>query len=94
MKNEEEIWMVNKRVCIPFKANDLKKWSAVSAHVRAKKHRAFVAALRTTSKAYRRVDMKNNLKELTQSCIYGIKPHSGEQMPRSLSTAIHGMKPN
>lgn len=43
---------------------------------------------------YWREDLKVDFKEFIQSCIHFILSQNGERVPRPLSTALHGERPN
>lgn len=94
IKDDKGIWMANGKIWIPKDANSLKLRIAVAGHCGERGHRAYAATLDTIGESYWWDEMKKDVREFTQSCIHCIISRNGERIPRPLSTALHGERPN
>lgn len=92
--DDDGIHKYNQRIWVPSGANDLKLRIAVEAHCGERGHRAYDVTLEVIQRTYWWPEIKEDIKEFIQSCIHCIISRNGERIPRPLSTALHGERPN
>lgn len=86
-KNSEQIRILED-------ARELKLRIFVEAHCGERGHRAYQATIDISAETYRLTDLQKGVLDLTPSCIHRIVPRTGKCIPRPLSKALHGLKPN
>lgn len=94
VKDAHGIYIVKKRIWIPASVTKLKLRIAVDADCGERGHRAFAATIYIISQNYWWTEMKQNIREFTQSCTHCIVSRNGEQVPCPLGSALHGERPN
>lgn len=94
VRDEEIIYLMEGKIWIPSIATNVKLRIEVEAHCGERGHKAFAATLHTISSEYWWPEMKQDIREFTQSCIHCIISRNGERIPRPLASALHGENPN
>lgn len=94
VQHKDGIMYKDNTIWIPEKAKDLKLRIVVEAHCGERGHRAHASTLEVISSQYWWTGLKEDVREFTQACIHCIVSRNGERIPRPLSTALHGERPD
>lgn len=85
--NDQQTWITDEAV-------DFMRRIAFYAHCGNRGDRSYDAALDIVAQSCWWTDVREDIKEFTQLCIYCIVSRNGKGIPRPLSTALHASKPD
>lgn len=93
-KCKGDIWMDRNKVWIPNSATELHIRLLVAAHCGASGHRGAETTSSRLKERYTWATLEEDTREFVRNCLHCIVAKGGIKVPRPLSSALHGTRPN
>lgn len=94
-RRQRNIWKNSRgEMFVPPSADRLKLRIIIAAHAGAAGHERVDATLKNIAGHFSWPDMKTDVKNLVQSCLYCLSSDSSHVVPRPLGHPLHATKPN
>lgn len=91
-KDADGVYMKGQQIWIPDDATNLKLRTTVEAHCGERGHCDYDATIAIVTQSYWWTEVKEDVREFTQSCIHCTMSRTVERILRPLSNALHGSK--